>query len=102
MLDAVGQEERSSPWRSSNSVGINFTELTMNHRVMGYKLGEDVAVYKQGLSISLSELKNIMGWEADEDCIYVYDLSVSQLLDIEKTSGLVFPEGLFFQLDCYV
>ncbi|GAB7530835.1 hypothetical protein PS3A_32460 [Pseudomonas sp. 3A(2025)] len=74
----------------------------MNHRVMGYKSGADVAVYRQHVSIKLSELKSIMGWATDEDCIYVYDLSVSQLLEIEKASGLVFPDDLFFQLDCYV
>lgn len=74
----------------------------MKHRVMGYRSDQGPTVYRKDLSIELSELKAVMGWETDEDCIYVYELSASQLLEIEKLSGLVFPEGLFFQLDCYI
>lgn len=73
----------------------------MRHVIMGVPEGEDFASYEKQISVSVADLKPIMGWEKDEDCLYDYQLTAEQITAIEQLCSLELPKDLELFLTCY-
>ena len=56
----------------------------MKHVIMGVPDGEDFASFEKEIPVSAADLKPIMGWAKDDDCIYDYRLTLEQISAIER------------------
>ncbi|ROM90792.1 hypothetical protein [Pseudomonas brassicacearum] len=72
----------------------------MKHTIMGVPEGEDFASFEKELPVSVAELKPIMGWAADGDCVYDYRLTPEQISAIEQLCSLELPRNLELYLTC--
>lgn len=72
----------------------------MKHVIMGVPQGEDFASFEKEIPVSVADLKPIMGWVKDEDCVYDYRLTVEQISAIEQLCSLELPKDLELFLTC--
>ncbi|MFJ6088630.1 DUF7683 domain-containing protein [Pseudomonas chlororaphis] len=72
----------------------------MKHTIRGVPEGEDFATFEKVLPVSVADLKPIMGWAADDDCVYDYRLTPEQISAIEKLCSLELPRNLELFLTC--
>lgn len=72
----------------------------MKHVIMGVSDGEDFASYEKEIPASVEDLKAIMGWAKDEDCVYDYRLTAEQINAIEQLCSLELPKNLELFLTC--
>lgn len=70
----------------------------MKHYITGYNPGEDEQVFKIRLPLQLTELRAIMLWEDDGECVFDNELTTLQAKAIEQASGIELPDGLDFFL----
>jgi len=61
---------------------------------MGVRDGDYFASYEKTLPILSSELAALMGWESEKDYVYDYELTKTQIREIEKTCALSLPHNL--------
>ncbi|GAB7530836.1 hypothetical protein PS3A_32470 [Pseudomonas sp. 3A(2025)] len=73
----------------------------MKHAIRGYAPAEEIPSFKMDVSLTVAELKPIMGWVEDDDFLYVYKLTGQQVMVIEKVCSLEFPKDLELHLNCY-
>ncbi|WP_219268956.1 hypothetical protein [Pseudomonas sp. Xaverov 259] len=66
----------------------------MNHVIMGVLPNEEFASFEQELFLSTEELMQIMGWLKPEDCVFDYQLTQEQTINIEKACALKLPTHL--------
>ena len=66
----------------------------MKHVIMGVPEGEDFASYEMEIPVSVADLKLIMGWAKDDDCVYDYHLTPDQIQAIEQLCTLKLPTHL--------
>jgi len=72
----------------------------MRHVIMGVPEGEDFASYELEIPVSVADLKPIMSWAKDDDCVYDYHLTAEQISAIEKLCALKLPSDLMLFLTC--
>ena len=72
----------------------------MKHVIMGVPDGEDFASFEKEIPVSAADLKPIMGWAKDDDCIYDYRLTLEQISAIERLCALELPRHLELFLTC--
>ncbi|AZC51616.1 hypothetical protein HUS91_34040 [Pseudomonas chlororaphis] len=72
----------------------------MKHTIMGVPEGEDFATFSKVLPVSVADLKPIMGWATDDDCVYDYQLTLEQISAIEQLCSLELPKNLELFLTC--
>ncbi|MHC8355680.1 DUF7683 domain-containing protein [Pseudomonas sp. LB3P81] len=72
----------------------------MKHVIMGVPEGEDFASYEMEIPVSVADLKPIMGWVKDDDCVYDYQLTTDQIRAIEQLCSLKLPTDLMLFLTC--
>lgn len=71
-------------------------------KIYGIPKNQDEAVYEVKLPIITMELLfPIMGWSEEEDALYNYLLSSTQLAKIERIESLDFPRHLDLYIACY-
>lgn len=70
----------------------------MKHFITGYNPGEDEQVFKIRLPLQLTELREIMRWEDDGECVFDNELTILQAKAIEQASGIELPDALDFFL----
>ncbi|MDI3271083.1 DUF7683 domain-containing protein [Pseudomonas sp. MDT1-16] len=76
----------------------------MKHVLMGVPEGEDFASYEKEIPVSVEDLKPILGWAKDDDCVYDYRLTAEQINAIEQLCSLKLPTDLMLFLTgnaCY-
>lgn len=66
----------------------------MNHYITGYRPEEDEQVFKVRLLLNLSNLRKIMQWKDDGECVFDNKLSTLQAAVLGKVSGVQLPDGL--------
>ncbi|WP_122206781.1 hypothetical protein [Pseudomonas viridiflava] len=74
----------------------------MKHMIMGVPHGEDFASYEKEIPASAADLKSLMGWVKDDDCVYDYRLTDQQISAIEQLYSLELPKNLELFLTCHV
>jgi hypothetical protein len=74
----------------------------MKHVIMGVPAGEDFASYEKEILVSVQDLKPIMGWVKDDDCVYDYQLTADQINAIEQLCSLELPKNLELFLTCNI
>ena len=72
----------------------------MKHVIMGVTKNEVFASFDRELELSLSELTLIMGWRADDDCLYDYLLTKQQISELQKYCSFELPSNLDLYLTC--
>lgn len=72
----------------------------MKHVIMGVPQGEDFASFEKEITVSVADLKPIMGWVKDDDCVYDYRLTAEQISAIEQLCSLELPKDLELFLTC--
>lgn len=72
----------------------------MKHVIMGVPQGEDFASFEKEIPVSVADLKLIMGWVKDDDCVYDYRLTAEQISAIEQLCSLELPKDLELFLTC--
>jgi hypothetical protein len=72
----------------------------MKHVIMGVPQGEDFASFEKEIPVSVADLKPIMGWVKDDDCVYDYRLTAEQISAIEQLCSLELPKNLELFLTC--
>jgi len=88
-LAAVGKyNKRGDNWRSDTE------DRALKHSVMSVRDGDYFASYEKTLPILSSELAALMGWESEKDYVYDYELTKTQISEIEKTCCLALPHNL--------
>lgn len=73
----------------------------MKHVIRGVPQGEDFASYEKEVPASVGDLKSIMGWVKEEDCVYDYRLTAEQIRAIEQLYSLELPKDLELFLTCH-
>lgn len=68
--------------------------------IMGVPSGEDFPSFTKELALSVLQLKPIMGWEEDNDCVFDYELTAHQISQIEQACELQLPKDLDLFLTC--
>ncbi len=66
----------------------------MTHLIHGYSSTEDFHSFETQLSISLVQLKQIMGWSRDDECFLGYKLTATQIAQIETITDTPLPRNL--------
>jgi len=66
----------------------------MKHTIMGVRDGKDFASYEQTLTILSTELSVLMDWECEEDYVYDYQLTKTQISAIEQACSISLPGDL--------
>lgn len=72
----------------------------MIHFITGYSSEHDFPVYRQDLIVSVSQLKEIMRWEDEGECVFSYKLNEEQIKEIEKAAHVELSKTLELYLDC--
>jgi hypothetical protein len=72
----------------------------MKHVIMGVPQGEDFASFEKQIPVSVADLKPIMGWVKDDECVYDYRLTAEQISAIEQLCSLELPKDLELFLTC--
>ncbi|VVN92298.1 hypothetical protein [Pseudomonas fluorescens] len=72
----------------------------MKHVMMGVPQGEDFASFEKEIPVSVADLKPIMGWVKDDDCVYDYRLTAEQISAIEQLCSLELPKNFELFLTC--
>jgi len=72
----------------------------MIHYIVGYPHDSEFPVYRQDLPISIANLKRIMGWTEDDECVFTYKLNSEQISHIESAVGIVLSKEYELFLDC--
>lgn len=66
----------------------------MKHVILGVTKNEDFACFDRELELSLCELTLIMGWRANDDCLYDYLLTEQQISELQKYCSFELPNNL--------
>lgn len=66
----------------------------MKHYVTGYKPNKDEQVFKVRIPLSLSELRGIMQWTDDGDCVFDNEMSELHRQKIENACSIDLPKNL--------
>jgi hypothetical protein len=67
---------------------------------MGVPQGKDFASFEKEIPVFIADLKAIMGWVIDDDCVYDYRLTAEQISAIEQLCSLELPKDLELFLTC--
>ncbi|WP_431145675.1 DUF7683 domain-containing protein [Pseudomonas alvandae] len=70
----------------------------MNHKIMGVIDGDDFASYETALIIDGRELATIMNWTGQEEQLYDYELTASQINELEAACSIILPRNLVLYL----
>ncbi|WP_323155487.1 hypothetical protein [Pseudomonas alvandae] len=70
----------------------------MNHKIMGVIDGDDFASYETALVINDQELAKIMNWTGREEQLYDYELTASQINELEAACSIILPRNLVLYL----
>ncbi|MFL6969979.1 hypothetical protein [Pseudomonas alvandae] len=70
----------------------------MNHKIMGVIDGDDFASYETALVINDQELATIMNWTGQEEQLYDYELTASQINELEAACSIILPRNLVLYL----
>jgi hypothetical protein len=70
----------------------------MNHKIMGVIEGDDFASYEIALVINDQELATIMNWAGREEQLYDYELTASQIKEMEAACSIMLPRNLILYL----
>jgi hypothetical protein len=70
----------------------------MNHKIMGVTEGDDFASYEIALVINDQELATIMNWVGREEQLYDYELTASQIKEMEAACSIILPRNLILYL----
>ena len=70
----------------------------MNHKIMGVIDGDDFASYEIALVINDQELATIMNWVGRAEQLYDYELTASQVKELEAACSIILPRNLILYL----
>ena len=65
---------------------------------MGVIDGDDFASYETALVINDQELATIMNWTGQEEQLYDYELTASQINELEAACSIILPRNLVLYL----
>ncbi|MHC8337685.1 DUF7683 domain-containing protein [Pseudomonas sp. HLT2-19-2] len=85
---------------SEQTSRLNKESRAMRRVIRGVSEGEDFASYEREIPVSVEDLKPIMGWAKDDNCVYGYRLTAEQINAIEPLCSLELPTDLMLFLTC--